>query len=66
MAWSPLKVSYFVLAPLSVLSGLVLILLFTLVKDLRRRPGWLILWQCIAQSLLDLHWLSSSEIMSHG
>lgn len=65
MVWSSLQVSYFLLAPMSVLAGTVLIGMYCWVKELRKRPGWLILWQCIAQTLLDLHWLSSSDIMSH-
>ena len=57
--------SYFLLAPLSVVAGAVLIGLYGGVRELRRKPGWLVLWQCIAQTLLDLHWSSSSDIMSH-
>lgn len=65
MGWTSLKVSYFVLAPMSVVAGAVLIALYGRVKELRRQPGWLVLWQCIAQTLLDLHWLSSTDILSH-
>ena len=59
-------VSYYILAPVSVLSGLILVLLYVLVKELRAQRGVFILWQCIAQSLLDLHWLSTSELLSHS
>ena len=65
MVWTALQTSYFVLAPLSVFAGILLILLFATIQNLRRHPGWLILWQCIAQSILDLHWLSSSELLPH-
>lgn len=66
MAWTVLQLSYYLLAPISLLSGLVLLVLFALVREMRLQRGWLVLWQCFAQSLLDLHWLSTSHFFSHS
>jgi len=66
MAWTVLQLSYYFLAPVSVLAGLVLLVLFALVRELRLQRGWLVLWQCLAQSLLDLHWLSTYHFFSHS
>ncbi len=66
MSWTVLQLSYYVLAPMSLLSGLLLLVLFILVQELRLQRGWLVLWQCFAQSLLDLHWMSTSHFFSHS
>lgn len=65
MGWDVLEVSYYFLAPLSVAASVVLIVLFVLVQELRTQHGWFILWQCIAQAVLDLHWLSTSQLLPH-
>lgn len=66
MSWTVLQLSYYLLAPISLLSGLILLVLFALVREMRLQRGWLVLWLSFAQSLLDLHWLSTSHFFSHS
>lgn len=40
----------------SFLSGLILLTRYWWTKTLRKPPGMLVLWQCLAQTLLDLLW----------
>jgi len=44
----------------SFLSGLALLLRYWRTRALRKPPGMLVLWQCLAQTLLDLLWTLSS------
>lgn len=53
------------LACVSFGAGVGFILLFLCIRQLREGPGQLILGQCIAQSVLDLHWLSLQAIWPH-
>lgn len=53
------------LASLSFLSGLCFLILFLLIRPLREGPGQLILGQCLAQVVLDLHWFSINEVWRH-
>ena len=50
--------SYGLLAPISTISEFLLIWCFFRVSMLRKHPGMLIYWQCIFQTILDLHWFS--------
>lgn len=59
-------ISFFALAPLSVVAGLVLIALFAYYPYLRKPPGWLIIWQCVAQTVLDVHWFSFGVEGAHS
>ena len=54
----PVLILYGVFAVTSFFSGLALLTLFTLYRELRKGPGQLILGQCLAQILLDGHWLT--------
>lgn len=54
----PVLILYGVFAVTSFISGLVLLTLFILYRELRKGPGQLILGQCFAQILLDGHWLT--------
>lgn len=44
----------------SFLSGLILLTRYWWTKALRKPPGMLVLWQCLAQTLLDLLWTLST------
>ena len=59
-------ISMLILAGLSGFSGFCFILLCLCIPRLREGPGELILGQCIAQTLLDLHWFTIKEIWPHG
>ena len=50
--------SYTVIAPVSVLSQSALIYGFLRVKQMKKHPEILIIFQCISQIILDLHWLT--------
>lgn len=43
----------------SFLSGLALLVRYWRKKALRKPPGMLVFWQCLAQTLLDLMWALS-------
>lgn len=55
---SLVHVLYLVFASASFLSGVSMIVLFSLYRELRKGPGHLILGQCFAQILLDGHWFT--------
>ena len=50
--------SYIILAPLSLISQIILIYGYIRVKKMREYPEILVFWQCIAQSILDVHWIT--------
>lgn len=54
----PVQVLYGLFAGTSFLSGLALAVLFLLYRELRKGPGNLILGQCFAQMILDIHWFT--------
>ena len=47
---------YSILGMASFVSGIVLLLAYWRIKGLREAPGILVLWQCFAQTVLDVHW----------
>ena len=47
--------SYGILAPISMISQLILIYGYLKIKKMRKHPEMMIFWQCITQSLMDLH-----------
>ena len=59
MDLSLLQVSYMVLAPLSTFSGICFLGIFVLVPRLRKPPNGLLIWQIVAQTVFDIHWLST-------
>ena len=50
--------SYGILAPISMISQLILIYGYLKIKKMRQHPEMMIFYQCITQSLLDLHWIT--------
>ena len=51
-------VAFGILAPISLLSQLLLIYGYSRIKKMRRYPEIMVLWQCISQSAMDLHWMT--------
>lgn len=51
-------VSFAILAPISVLSQIILIYGHARIKKMRKHPDVMILWQCISQIILDIHWIT--------
>ena len=47
------------LSSLSILSGLAMILAYIRLSSLRKPPGMLVLYQSMAQLIIDIHWLFS-------
>jgi hypothetical protein len=45
--------------PVSLVTGLILIYLYVRRTALRRPPGMLIFWQCVAQTCLDVSWTAT-------
>ena len=60
MTWTPGEVSYYVLAPVSVLAGLSFLALFLCRRDLRKSPNDLVIGQIVAQTVFDAHWLTAN------
>ena len=55
------QLCYLVLAPVSVISELVVIYAFYRLKQFKDHPEVMIFWQCISQIILDLHWFTGIE-----
>ena len=51
-------VCYGIIAPISLISQLILIYGYVRVKKMREYPEILVFWQCVAQSVMDLHWIT--------
>lgn len=47
------------LSSLSILSGLAIIVAYLRLPSLRKPPGMLVLYQSMAQVVIDVHWLVS-------
>ena len=62
---NPLDPLYLAFAMLSFLSGLLFSALFLALRELRKGPGSIVLGQCFAQMILDLHWLTMDSIYRH-
>lgn len=56
--------SYTIGAAVSLISGFVLLYAHLKLKHLNRHPGSLILGQCIAHILFDLHWIGGIPSVS--
>ena len=60
------SICYGILAPISVVSELILIYAFLRIKHMRRHPEIMIFWQCCSQLILDIHWFTGiSPFKSH-
>lgn len=53
---------YEILAPISVVSELLLFYGFIRIKHLRKHPEIMIFWQCCSQIILDIHWFTGIEL----
>jgi len=54
-----IKLSYFILAPLSFVASILLLWSYFKVPKLKEHPGVLIFWQCLSQCIVDCHWFTS-------
>jgi hypothetical protein len=55
------ELCYSILAPLSLLSQLLLIYSFFKLNQIKNHPEIMIFWQCISQIAIDVHWLTGIE-----
>ena len=51
-------ISFGILAPISLLSQLILIYGYIRIKDLRQHPDMLTFWHCVSESIVDLSWIT--------
>ena len=49
---------YGIMAPISLVSQLILIYGYLRIRKMRKHPEIMIFWQCISQSVTDLHWIT--------
>ena len=54
---------YGILAPISIVSELLIFYGFIRIKELRKHPEIMIFWQCCSQLILDLHWFTGIEVL---
>ena len=57
------SIAYGILAPISLISQVILIYGYLKIKKMRQHPEMMIFWQCITQSLMDLHWLTGIPVV---
>lgn len=55
------QICYLILAPLSVLSEIILVYAFWKLELFKEHPEVMIFWQSVSQIILDLHWVTGAK-----